>query len=87
MIRGIQGPLIVAGDFNVLWGERELHLFLAATGLANANTKGSPSHPSHAPKRQLDYVLHSRDLVLQDFSIPSVCFSDHSPLLCEFTLR
>ena len=84
MVRQVQGPIIVAGDFNVLWGDRELELFLAATGLRNANYEGRPSHPSRAPKRQLDYILYSPDLVMKKFSIPKVTFSDHAPLVCDF---
>ncbi len=84
MVRQVQGPIIVAGDFNVLWGNQELELFLAASGLCSANNDGQPSHPSHAPKRQLDYILHSPDLIMQDFSIPKVQFSDHAPLICDF---
>ena len=84
MIQHVKGPIIVAGDFNVLWGDRELVLFLAATGLINANNEGRPSHPSQAPKRQLDYILHSPDLTMKQFSIPRVKFSDHAPLVCDF---
>lgn len=87
LIRNVQGPVIVAGDFNVLWGNRELELFLAATGLQNANGKGSPSHPSRSPKRQLDFILHSPELEVSDFQIPSVRYSDHAPLVCDFTLH
>jgi len=81
------GPVIVAGDFNVLRrGDKELELFLGATGLVSANQQGVPSHPSSAPKRQLDFILHSPELVVTDFQIPDVCYSDHAPLLCDFTL-
>ena len=84
MVRQVQGPIIVAGDFNVLRGDRELELFLAATGLRNANNEGCPSHPSRAPTRQLDYILYSPDLTVRKFSIPKVKFSDHAPLICDF---
>ena len=84
MVTGADGPVIVAGDFNVLWGEQELDLFLAATSLHNANNEGQPSHPSRTPKRQLDYILHSSDLTVERFSIPNVLFSDHAPLICDF---
>lgn len=86
LIRDVQGPVIVAGDFNVLWGNRELDLFLGATGLINANTRGRPSHPSTSPKRQLDFILHSPDLVVRDFQIPEVLYSDHAPLVCDFEM-
>ncbi len=84
LIRDVETPLIVAGDFNVLWGDRELELFLAATGLLSANNEGAPSHPSRAPKRQLDFILHSRELVVTDFQVPAITLSDHAPLLCDF---
>ena len=86
IIKNIKRPLIVAGDFNVLWGDRELQLFLAATGLKNANANGQPSHPSRAPRRQLDYIFYSPQIRITDFDIPQVKFSDHTPLVCEFDI-
>ncbi len=87
LVRNVQGPLIVAGDFNVLWGDKELELFLGATGLKSANCEGHPSHPSRFPKRQLDFILHSSDLEPSNFNIPSVAYSDHVPLVCDFEVR
>ena len=86
ILKEVKKPVIVAGDFNVLWGDRELHLFLAATGLKNANSNGQPSHPSRAPRRQLDYIFHSPEINITDFEIPKVKFSDHTPLVCEFDI-
>jgi len=77
----------VAGDFNVFWGDRELDLFLAATGLTSANDLGQPSHPSHSPKRQLDFILHSPEVRTANFVIPQVRYSDHAPLVCDFSLH
>ncbi len=87
LVKDIDGPMIVAGDFNVLWGDRELDLFLAASGLCSANNKGQPSHPSNAPRRQLDFILHSKDISITNFTIPDVKFSDHAPLVCDFTIN
>ena len=84
MVKDVEKPYILAGDFNVLWGDRELQLFLAATGLKNANSHGKPSHPSRAPRRQLDYIFHSPQIRVTDFEIPKIKFSDHTPLICEF---
>ena len=86
MVKAIEKPVIVAGDFNVLRGNRELQLFLAATRLINANSNGQPSHPSRAPRRQLDYIFHSPEIKITDFQIPQVKFSDHTPLVCEFDI-
>ena len=87
LVHQTRGPVIVAGDFNVLWGDRELALFLAATGLISANDQGQPSHPSRSPKRQLDYILYSPELSVSNFNIPQVHYSDHVPLICDFALR
>jgi len=86
MVKAVKKPVIVAGDFNVLRGNRELQLFLAATGLKSANSNGQPSHPSRAPRRQLDYIFHSSQINITDFEIPQVKFSDHTPLVCEFDI-
>ena len=84
MIAAAKKPVIVAGDFNVFRGDRELDLFKAAGHLKSANLKGQPSHPSRAPKRQLDYILHSRDIQVSQFFVPRVTYSDHVPLVCDF---
>jgi endonuclease/exonuclease/phosphatase family metal-dependent hydrolase len=86
MIKNVQKPVIVAGDFNVLRGDRELQLFLAATGLRNANSNGQPSYPSRAPRRQLDYIFHTPHIRITNFQIPQIKLSDHKPLVCEFEL-
>ncbi|MDH3348212.1 MAG: endonuclease, partial [Desulfobulbaceae bacterium] len=79
--------VILAGDFNVLWGRRELDLFLAATGLKSVDEKGLPSHPSRAPKRQLDFILHSKEFAVENFYLPAVTYSDHVPLVCDLSFR
>ncbi|HDZ23941.1 MAG TPA: endonuclease [Desulfobacteraceae bacterium] len=86
MLKNIKKPVIVAGDFNVLRGTRELELFLAATGLHNANRNGEPSHPSRAPRRQLDYIFHSPEIHITGFQIPQITLSDHTPLICDFEI-
>ncbi|MFH1980926.1 MAG: endonuclease/exonuclease/phosphatase family protein [Pseudomonadota bacterium] len=80
-------PAIVAGDFNVFGGVRELKDFMAATGLSNANGAGLASHPSRAPKRHLDHILHSPQIRVDSFYAPLVTFSDHLPLVCDFTVE
>ena len=86
MTNSVKKPVIVAGDFNAFKGDRELELFLAATGLKNANSNGQPSHPSRAPRRQLDYIFHSPQIQITDFQIPQIKLSDHTPLVCEFEI-
>lgn len=87
LLAGCTKPAIIAGDFNTFGGSRELALFQAATGMVDANTGHFPSHPSHAPHRQLDFILHSPALEAVNFSIPDIRLSDHAPLICDFHLR
>jgi endonuclease/exonuclease/phosphatase family metal-dependent hydrolase len=84
LIKQVKKPVIVAGDFNAYWGDQELQLFLGATGLENANKDSAPSHPSWAPRMQLDFILHSADITIRRFDIPHVHYSDHLPLVCDF---
>jgi endonuclease/exonuclease/phosphatase family metal-dependent hydrolase len=62
-------------------------LFLAATRLANANRSGQPSFPSWAPRRQLDFILHSPQIRVSGLDLPQVTFSDHLPLVCDFQIE
>lgn len=87
LVKTTSRPVVIGGDFNTFWGSDELELFLAATNMKNANPDNSPSHPSHAPHRQLDFILHSRELTVKNFIIPDVQLSDHVPLICDFSFR
>lgn len=87
LFKQIDKPIIVAGDFNALWGDQELHLFQAATGLHNANVPGLPSYPARSPRRQLDFILHSSSISIEHFEMPRVYYSDHLPLICDFKIK
>lgn len=87
LVKDTPKPHIVAGDFNMLWGDREIELFLAATGLTSANRQHLPSFPSRHPRRQLDFILHSPQVRIERFEIPRVRHSDHLPLVCDFSVK
>lgn len=87
LIRDIDRPLIVAGDFNALWGEDEIDLFLGATKLLDANTQSIPTFPSWKPTRHLDFILHSPEIEVNKFWIPEVQLSDHLPLVIDFDVK
>ncbi len=87
MVRKARKPVIVAGDFNVFRGRKELSLFMGATGLLSANTQDAPSYPSRLPRRQLDFILHSPAIQTKHFEAPAVPFSDHIPLIWDFEVR
>jgi endonuclease/exonuclease/phosphatase family metal-dependent hydrolase len=80
-------PVLIAGDFNTFWGGHEIYLFMKATGLRSANSHGLPSYPSSSPRKELDFVLYGEGIEIQDFSIPAVPYSDHLPLICDFTIN
>ena len=86
LVHNTEKPHIVAGDFNALWGEKEIDLFLAATGLRNVNVEGKPSFPSWQPKRHLDFILCSPGIRAKKFWIPDVKLSDHLPLVFDFEI-
>jgi endonuclease/exonuclease/phosphatase family metal-dependent hydrolase len=84
LVKKARKPCVVAGDFNALWGEREIDLFLAASALQNANVARLPTYPSRKPYRHLDFVLYSQGIEIRDFQVPRVPFSDHLPLVVDF---
>jgi endonuclease/exonuclease/phosphatase family metal-dependent hydrolase len=79
-------PVIIAGDFNTFWGEHEIYLFMKASRLRSANARGLPSYPSRSPRKELDFVLYGDGISVTNFAIPSVKFSDHLPLVCDFEI-
>lgn len=87
LIKQCDKPVIVAGDFNTFWGGNEIFLFCQASGLSNANVHGLPSYPSLAPRLELDFILHSSEIVINKFEIPRKLHSDHLPLVCDFDIR
>jgi len=87
LVKQCSKPVIVAGDFNTFWGDSEIYLFCEAAGMVSANRAGLPSYPSNAPRRELDFILHSKQIEVTRFEIPSVPFSDHLPLICDFNIH
>lgn len=77
-------PVIIAGDFNCFSGTEELRHICGDHGLINANMKNSPTYPAWEPVRQLDFILHSPQIVPDRFEIMPVELSDHLPLLMDF---
>ena len=48
---------------------------------------GLPSFPARVPRIELDFVLVSEDIEVTDFHVPDVRFSDHRPLVCDFSVH
>lgn len=80
-------PVLIAGDFNTFWGGHEIYLFMKASGLKSANSHSLPSYPSGSPRKELDFVLYGEGIDVDNFYIPAVPYSDHLPLVCDFTVN
>ena len=87
LVSGIEGPLILGGDFNTLSGFWEMKMFLKATGLKSANVRDLPTYPSWGPYRELDFICYSPEIVPSRFKAPRVHLSDHLPLVFDFTVN
>lgn len=87
LIRDQTKPVIVAGDFNSFMGLREITPFLTATSLKSANLNGLRTFPSSVPMMELDYILHSPEIIVHKLAVPQISLSDHLPLVCDFSLR
>ncbi len=83
LIRASDRPCVLAGDFNAFFGNREIRLFIAATGLCSANTRHVPTYPSWRPRLELDFILHSPEITASGFAVPQVPLSDHLPVVCD----
>jgi len=57
---------------------------MEASGLRSANRERLPSYPARRPRMELDFILHTRGITVDSFSVPDVTFSDHRPLICDF---
>ena len=86
LIKRCKKPFIVAGDFNVLWGNEEIELFLKASELENVNYMNRPTFPSWNPKKELDFILYSKEIRLTDYKVIKTTLSDHLPILMDFEI-
>ncbi len=84
LVKETKRPYILAGDFNAFMGEKEIQLLMSASGLKNADKDMQPSFPSHNPKKNLDFILHSPEIKVNKFWMPDVQLSDHLPLIIDF---
>lgn len=86
IIKNQKKEVIIGGDFNLMWGEEEIELFLAASGLVNPNKEGLATFPSWKPKKHLDFILHSKNIKVNDFRVEKIELSDHLPLILDFEI-
>lgn len=83
MLQKETGNITIGGDFNAFEGASELEELLHACRLKNANTNHSPTFPTYNPKKELDYLLVSRNLTVKNFQVVASSVSDHAALVAE----
>ncbi len=84
LISNYKKPFIVAGDFNVLWGNEEIELFLKASRLQNVNKHKEFTFPSWNPQKELDFILCSENIKINEYKVIRTTLSDHLPILLDF---
>ena len=85
-VKNCKKPVIVAGDFNVFWGEEEIEMFLQASNLQNINIRKDSTFPSWNPKRELDFILCSKEIKVKSYEVIQTQLSDHLPILVDFEI-
>ena len=80
-------PKIITGDFNTFKGEKELIELCQTLNLSSANKKNQKTYPAWNPRYELDFFLHSKEITINKFTVPQVCFSDHMPILIDFNIN
>ncbi len=91
IVNSISTPVILMGDFNTYHGEREIKWLLERTKLRDkVNLDKRSKHatlPVWHPSKRLDYILTSPEIIVHRYSVLHFHFSDHFPLLVDFTVR
>lgn len=90
IVNTIKNPVILMGDFNTFHGEEEIKDLLKKTHLKDKISLDKQSlpltEPAWHPKRRLDYILTSPQIKVQKYSVLNFHFSDHLPLMIDFTV-
>lgn len=88
IIKNIQNPVILMGDFNTFNGEDEIKKLLKETHLHHKFQIDSKSQtctqPAFHPSRRLDYILTSKKIKVSNYKVLNFHFSDHLPILVDF---
>ena len=81
IINDIDGPVIIAGDFNAQPDAKEIQIFLSETKLTHSNQDFT--YPSWKPKKKFDYIFTSPEITVKKSRVLDIEHSDHKPLLIE----
>lgn len=89
ILRGIETPVILCGDFNT-FNQEELNDLLETTRLhdayAEATVAKEKTAPTWNPAYRLDNVLHTPEISVDDYTILGAEFSDHLPVKLDYSV-
>ena len=83
-------PLVVLGDLNCTWQRDPQSLRLLAETLGVRPFQPGrplPTFPAHKPRRRLDWILISQDLVFEAYRTLRTPLSDHLGVMADVRLR
>jgi endonuclease/exonuclease/phosphatase family metal-dependent hydrolase len=83
-VRGLDGEVIVAGDFNAApWMPEYYGVTRLLTDLGTASQDAKLSFPSHKPSVRIDYVFCRGNLAAGSYEVIDSRLSDHRPVVAE----
>jgi endonuclease/exonuclease/phosphatase family metal-dependent hydrolase len=85
LVKGLY-PLVVMGDLNFSSEGGEMSLLLQKTGLKEP-AHGLHTFPSWSPLRNIDHILVSSPLHVEEAEVLQWPFSDHLPMTARIALR
>lgn len=77
--------VIVMGDFNCQIDSAELQFLINSTPLCNPETE-LHTFPSWRPQRNIDHILTTSSLKVEQISVISPSLSDHLPIMVEINI-
>ena len=88
-LQEVDGPLVLAGDFNCQWGDREATLreLADALGLRAWEPESTALATYPGWDKRLDWVLISRDLEFVDYRVLPEPVSDHRAVVADLRVR
>lgn len=87
LLRAEARPVIAAGDFNAMGGERVFQPLRQLAAQTTAETTACPkSWPALLPLADLDHVIHNHYVRLEQFTQGKFTGSDHLPLIAQLVI-
>jgi endonuclease/exonuclease/phosphatase family metal-dependent hydrolase len=80
-------PAILMGDFNAEMSAPELRpLFARLRDAWLVNSSPGQTYAADDPKKRIDFILVSKDFLVQSANVPVTLASDHRPVVAELVL-